>query len=334
MSPQLDLTWDNFRSTVFVRGQQRVHRVAESPCVEVFGDGVMDRIGLWIEVPSDVSIPPELSRLESIATRKFTQDGRSFLEVATAIAALHRQFFHFATAVAERVLVDRCPAMEAVALELQCFTDLLQRKTLLGLEREIGLLGELLFLERLVRTGGGGALDSWLGPTGEPHDFRVNSVEFEVKTTLAPHRVHTIHGAEQLVASQSCSLYLVSVLLGPPGATAGFSLADKVAALSGHFDSLPGRLTQFETALTACGFHTADSQHYTRRYAMRRPLGIVRVDSSFPAITRPIIQRALESLASRIESLQYEVNIEGLEQDEGTAAFEAAIPAWPQAATD
>src|SRR5271156_1500317 len=61
--------------------------------------------------------------------------------------SLQREFYHFAAAVAERVIVDKRSATEAVSLELQCFTDLLEEKSILGPERQIGLLGEILFLE-------------------------------------------------------------------------------------------------------------------------------------------------------------------------------------------
>jgi hypothetical protein len=321
------LSWENFKSTVFLRGQQRVHRVTDSPCIEVFGDGVFNRIGIWLELAADTVIPPELSKLTFISTRTLNQKGRFVLEVATATASLQRQFYHFAAAVAERVIVEKRPAIEAIGLELQCFADLLEEKAVLGIERQLGLVGEIIFLERLVEKRGMGALDSWLGPTGEPHDFRLQALEFEVKTTVSPHRIHTIHGTEQLVPSKGCSLYLISVLLGPPGASDGFSLAEKVAQLSERFAPMSARLTQFTTALEACGFRIADSGHYTRRFAIRRPMGLIPVDKTFPAITRPTIQSALGPLAPRIDSLQYDVSVEGLEHEDGSAEFEAAIRA-------
>lgn len=326
MSIPQQLSWENFRSTVFVRGDQRVHRVTESPDIEVFGDGVSNRIGIWIEIPPGTLISTELSKLALIATRTFDKEGRHLLEVSTDAASLHRQFYHFAVAVAERVIVEKCPAPEAVTSELQCFTELLEEKSILGTERQIGLLGELIFLERLILKNGIGALDSWIGPLGEPHDFRIQDREFEVKTTLAPQRTHTIHGTEQLVPSSACLLYLVSVLLGPPGVGDGFSLSEKVVRLTEKFNSVPTLHGRFEAALEGCGFHDADRAHYSRRFAMRRPIGLVRIDSSFPAITRMTIQNVLGPLAPRIESLQYDVSVEGLENEDGTDEFNLALP--------
>jgi hypothetical protein len=321
------LSWDNFRSTVLIPGQQRVHRVTDSPLIEVFGDGITNRIGMWLEISPETSIPPELTKLAFISTRVFNEKGRFILEIATATDSLLREFYHFTVAVTERMFVEKQSAMEAVALEFQCFTDLLVEKPHLGIERQIGLVGELIFLERLITNEGLGALDSWLGPIGEPHDFRLRVHEFEVKTTLSPYRVHVIHGMEQLVPSKGCSLYLVSVLLGPPGASDGFSLSQKVSELSGLFESTPARLAQFTTALEASGFRTADAGLYTRRFAMRRPMGLVAVDNSFPAVTRPTIQKALGPLSSRVESLQYDVDVEGLEFEEGTSKFNSVIAA-------
>jgi hypothetical protein len=300
--------------------------VTNSPYIEVFGDGELNRLGMWLEIAPSTSIPSELTKLAFISTRTFNQKGRFILEVATAAASLQRQFYHFTVAVAERMIVEKRPAIEAVVLELQCFTDLLEEKPILGIERQIGLIGELIFLERLIAKNGIGALDSWLGPIGEPHDFRFQKHEFEVKTTVSPHRVHTIHGMEQLVPSKGCLLYLVSILLAPPGASDGFSLAEKVTQFFGLLEPMSSRLTQFTIALESCGFHTIDSGHYTRRFSMRRPMGLVRIDNTFPAITRPTIQSVLGPLSPRVESLQYDVNVEGLEHEDGTLEFESMIP--------
>jgi hypothetical protein len=319
------MSWENFRATVLVSGQQRVHRVAESPLIELFSDGAANRIGLLVETPDSAAIPPDLARLTFISARTVTHPGHSFLELSTSATSLHRQFYHFAVAVAERVIVDRLPAPEAVALELKCFTDLLTEKSLLGIERQIGLLGELVFLERLIRVLGPSALDSWLGPLGEPHDFRLQSQEFEVKTTVAPQRIHIIHGTEQLLPSAGCSLSLISVLLGPPGADTGFSLAEKVAYLSAGFASTPPLTTRFSAALESSGYKTADAAQYTRHFILRRPMGIIAVGKPFPALTRQTIQNALGPMAPRIESLQYEVNVEGLEQEDGTSGFDDVI---------
>lgn len=320
------LSWENFKSTVLIAGEQRVHRVTDTPLVEVFGDGVTNKIGLWVETPSGSEVPAELSRLASVTLREVNHNGRNCIEVATSTVSLYRQFYHFSVAVTERIIVEKRPPLEAVTLELRCFADLLETKPLLALERQIGLIGELLFLERLIQKIGTRAVDGWIGWLPEPHDFRLGNLEFEVKTTISAQRIHTINGIEQLVPSKACKLCLVSTVLGPPGEGGGFSLTQKVAELTGLLAGDVARLEHFNAALKGYEFRTEDSMHYSRPFAIRRPTAIVHVDAAFPAITRPGIQAVLGPPASRIEELRYDVNVEGLEHEDGTPVFESALP--------
>src|SRR4051794_19589751 len=101
MSVPHHLSWENFRSSVLVKGQQRVHRVSLSPFIEIFSDGAANRIGIWLEAPPGTLIPVELSKLAFITTQMLNHKGRNLLQIATVSMALQRQFYHFATAVSE-----------------------------------------------------------------------------------------------------------------------------------------------------------------------------------------------------------------------------------------
>jgi len=320
------MSWENVCSTIIVPGEQRRYKVSTSPRIDLFWDGVAKRMGLWLETAPNTAVPPELLKLSFISSGIVAIGSRKVLEIASVSKPLRRQFYHFAVAVSERMISGSMSAIDAVAAELQCFADLLAERPVLGVERQIGLLGELLFLEKLALTHGARMLDSWGGPQGEPHDFRVDDREFEVKTTVAPKRVHIIHGSEQLVPSKGCSLFLLSVLLGPPGSAAGFSLAGKVRDLQRLFAADKLRLGRFVDALEKVGLRKADLPHYLRQYSLRRALAVVSVDKKFPALTRPVVQQSLGALALRIESLQYAVNVEGLEKEEGTPQFSAVVP--------
>ncbi len=78
--------------------------------------------------------------------------------------------------------------------------------------------------------------------------------------------------------------------------------------------------------LLASVVRQADSGHYTRAFVLRRPLALAQIGSGFPAITRMIIQQALGSEVHRIEALEYDVNVEGLESEDGTSGFSLVIP--------
>jgi hypothetical protein len=320
------MSWGNFCSTIVVQGEQRTCKVSVSPRIDFFWDGIGKRMGLWVETDSKTVLSPELLKLSFVSISIVKVGAKNFLEIASASKSLRRQFYHFAVAVTERMLSGGVSALEAVVAELQCFTDLLAERPVLGVERQIGLLGELLFLERLTVARGVQMLDNWGGPNSEPHDFRVGMREFEVKTTVAPKRVHIIHGGEQLVASKGCTLFLLSILLGPPGGTSDFSLAGKVEQIDALYASDAARRKRFSDALERAGLQKADHAHDGRKYSLRRALAVVPVDQKFPALTRPAIQKAIGALSQRIESLQYAVNLEGLEKEEGTPQFAATVP--------
>jgi hypothetical protein len=93
------------------------------------------------------------------------------------------------------------------------------------------------------------------------------------------------------------------------------------------FADNPRRREDFSAALDASGFRDADASHYDRCFVLRRPMAIVQVSGTSPAITRRLLQDTLGEVASRIDSVEYDLNIDGLESDDGSASFSAAISA-------
>ena len=77
--------------------------------------------------------------------------------------------------------------------------------------------------------------------------------------------------------------------------------------------------------MTTILYRKEDDIHYLRRYVLRRPIALIPVDEQCPAITRPSVRIALGALANRIESVQYEVNVEGLEHEPGSAVYESTL---------
>ncbi len=318
------LTWNNFRDTVLVAGQRRVHRLSEAPRIDVLADGVSKRIGLVIERRNTSAIPAELAKLSEIHVESLTQDGSPFLYIYTDSQNLDREFYHLAMAIADHVLVEKRDALDAASYELARFDALLAGKDLLSAERQIGLLGELLFLEELMMSKGSGAVGAWTGPTGEPHDFRLGDDEFEVKTTTGSKRIHTVNGEEQLVPSLGCRLYITSIVLGPPGEGADFTLRDRVAAITARLRN--ARESEvFTQGLRSVGYAEHESAHYDRRFSLRRRLALVPVNDSLPALTRPVIQAALGQQAIRIDRISYGLNVEGLEHEKGSDVFQRVM---------
>ena len=325
MSKVLHLSWENFSSSKLVPGERRVHHVGGVPAVDIFADGETNRMGLRVECPHGTDISATLQRLSSVQVRYVVSDGHSFLEVATSQRRLFRSFYLFAVAVADRILQDGKDPLEAVSLELESLASLLEATPLLGMERQVGLLGELIVLERLIRRDGPELLSAWIGPRGEPHDFRLPEMELEVKTTTGTRRIHTINGTQQLIPTPGHTLHLVSVLLGSPGSGQGLSLAMQIEVIRLLIAPAQHKNEEFETLLKACGYNSVDHSLYSRNFVLRRPLAIARIDERFPALTYASLTAALEAKAARIEAVQYDVNIEGLESEEDSQAFRAVF---------
>jgi len=84
----------------------------------------------------------------------------------------------------------------------------------------IGLIGELLVLENVIKQCGAGAISSWWGPVRHRHDFEFAKSGIEVKSTINPHSNEVeIHGLRQLTPDPERSLYLahLKINLDPNG---------------------------------------------------------------------------------------------------------------------
>ncbi|MEI6566853.1 MAG: PD-(D/E)XK motif protein [Verrucomicrobiota bacterium] len=289
--------------------------------MEVFGDAINERIGLLVQLSGNVEIPREIDRLVFIKGRILRQKGQHHLELTTSTESLYRQFYQFATAVADRILLEGEAPVAAAVAELKCFDELLAPRLLLSVERQLGLLGELIILERLIHSSGPAGVDSWTGPRGEPHDFRIGKTEFEVKTSSGTRRIHRIHGLDQLFPSAGMRLSLVSVLVEPAGKAKGFSLTSKVGDIRRLLSKNAQRLDRFTRDLNEVGWRDSDARHYTRLWRPRRPLAVVPVDEKFPRLGRQLIAAALGSVASRIDYVEYQVNVEGLGREENESGF-------------
>lgn len=307
------LTWENFSKNIMVPGEQRTHRISNNPAIEIYHDGTVGRTGLLIETHETTNKINAYTHLESIRSQNLFKEGKTYLSLSTDTEGLQKQFYHLANAISERIIVEKQAIETAIIVELACFNELLKLQPLLSFEKQIGLVGELIVLEKLTAKYGISAINSWIGPEREPHDFKIKDKELEVKTTVSTRRIHTINGMEQLVASENCQLFLVSVLIGPPGASDSFSLPDIICRLENAFSADSIASDKFHTLLAQVGYKTSDAAHYVKKFNLRRPVEVFPVDANFPAITRDSIESALGEMASRISSLTFDVNIEGLD---------------------
>lgn len=311
------MTWENFRR-VIDRGVPAIHRVAGLPLVDIFVDEKAFRIGLRTPLPGDVAAPP--SPLAAVNVSVAWPGSIRNLEVSTSHTQLYPEFYSFATTLADRIQLRGEAPVDAFASALTSWSDLLQPMEVLSLERQLGLFAELWVLVRVVESRGPRALDSWIGPLGEPHDYRFVKQELEVKATISPTRSHIIDGEHQLVSSPDCSLSLLSIQLEPAG-TGGMSLADLVASVQQQLRAGTPAARKFDDSLAAVGYRHTDSGLYQGRWQLRSAPHLVVVDDNCPRITRADIEQMNEGTSSRIADVHYRINVDGLGTPVDTAAL-------------
>lgn len=166
-------------------------------------------------------------------------------------------------------------------------------------ERQRGLFAELLLIRDTLRPAIGlaKAIDSWTGPRRDPHDFRLQGHDVEVKATTTdnPRRVK-IHGASQL-ANAGLPLFLhVTVLEVGQGET--------LVAMVGGLRELArqeGCLQELNERLRLAGYLDIHEREYGTllREVAQASYG---VGPGFPSITE---------VPSAVENVSYVLALDG-----------------------
>lgn len=156
------------------------------------------------------------SRNLRVGVSNYVLDGRSmcFIDLMVLDKRLSGVFADLATETLARVANGES-AEKAVSGTISDFRQLLERPSSIEVELStlVGLLGELLVLERLSERSSE-AVSTWMGPWEQRHDFRRGSHAIEVKTSIrADAHAVTIHGEEQLEAPAGGGMMLVHIRL-------------------------------------------------------------------------------------------------------------------------
>lgn len=181
------------------------------------------------------------------------------------------------------------------------------RRTPRGLspEAEVGLAGELVFLNLLLDAGmnASSAVESWLGPTGGIQDFEIGGGSVEVKATLSGNGfLAKIGSLEQLDDSLRSPLFLAGVrfVLGGAGSTLG----DMARTLSEKLAATPGAAADFADRLVAAGFPSLYHGRYTRRFS-QDSVRILAVGGDFPRFVPG-------NVADAVRRVKYELDLDRL----------------------
>ena len=213
------------------------------------------------------------------------------------------------------VVTDQAFALKRVLERLDAWRQFLRdRQTGLTRSGIIGLIGELLTLERLLGADNG-LLASWEAPADGLHDFHSRGHSLEVKTGLGPSPAITISCLDQLDSAGLRRLDLIQVKLteAPEGRTLG-DIITSVRAI------IPGEVTQFDNALLRRGLLPDDDTARNTPRVHMRSMDCYAVIDGFPRLLRA-------SLPVAITDATYTLDVRGLSAfvADPTAALEAFI---------
>lgn len=193
---------------------------------------------------------------------RLSHGSTTYVTVLCLLPELHHVFTRFCRELIETVAGASSPAKETAAAMDRwraLFSDA-ERRGLLSDEALLGLIGELLVVERLLAAEAPPDLRYWVGPFSELHDFRSQSFAIEVKATLVREgRIVPISSVDQLQEPSGASLFLVHTrLLSDP---AGISLPELVARV---IDAGAQR-AQMDRRLNELGILPGDLSPYMER---------------------------------------------------------------------
>lgn len=291
-----------------------------------------NRSSLALRLPSSCSASLAPSPYSELELQRTNLSGKSFIELSVVQRSLFRTFYNFSLEIGQLVLLKNIEVKQAIENSLSNWAQLLDQRNLLEETQQIGLIGELYFLGAMIKSLGADALHAWIGPLGEPHDFRFLSREIEVKSTTKSIRLHRIHGLGQLEPSTGMQLFLLSLQFEPAGkAGAGKSLVQEISTIRSLLSHYPNHLQTFEKHISKIGYRDSDELFYSKKLKFRTLPVIMQVDQGFPRLTRGIVDQCLPNGASsRIAYVEYEINVDGLGHAEGSPEYKMALPGISQ----
>ncbi len=233
----------------------------------------------------------DLTEFENVESRLVIDDGRRWCEVSLSYHQHPHEAYLLLCDVADLVQERALGLEDAVRSALSTFEELIARHSSLSAERQLGLYGELLFLEHCLKLADEpvSTVDFWKGFAPHEHDFVFAHACFEIKTTRSEKRRHQIGGLEQLQPLPGVPLWLVSIQLTDSTRHGGRTLSSLVADIR----TMAGALrAEVEASLARAGWRDRDSSLYGDSLALRTVPSAYPVDDQFPALTRAAVADA------------------------------------------
>lgn len=255
---------------------------------------------------------PDVAKLKNVGFTVVSAGDDEFAELTVRVeGSVHGAYGLLAT-IADELQIKKMPLAAAVAAGVARHRNVFASRVAMTTEKEVGLLGELLFLEFLIhQIGAGPATAAWQGPLSGEHDFTFVWAHIEVKTTSSERRRHVIHGLDQLVPLRGVPLSLLSIQLTRTAPDGGRTLPQVVAHVrkiaGGHRVAVDAKLASF-------GWQDDDTDLYPTFWALRSQPRAYDVMGDFPAMTPDLVGTVVPNFAL-LSEVSYRVDLTDLRHD-------------------
>lgn len=239
------------------------------------------------------------------------EDGNigKFIDLICSYSSYLNEFTEVVREVSRLILEDEEQPLNAVNQIINNWISFWanQRKETLREEDQVGLICELITLNRLCEINSENALKTWVGPLGEKHDFNLSDWNFEVKGTRKLQRIHTINGIDQLKSSYNKRLAFVSFHLTTSANEQSINLPCLIQSLiKNHFEDKPNLIVRFNELLASAGYSPVHAEEYKKFNVEVMESTFFEVDDAFPKLTSAMLN---EPLNSRVSSVRYDISL-------------------------
>lgn len=226
-----------------------------------------------------------------------------FIDLLCKLPHLNELFSIIITEILEEIEKDHEFPYKKCKIVIERWRELLAKANPRRLSEDTlqGIFGELWYLRELSATDLN-AIDYWVGPQGNPHDFSSGKIDLEIKTTSRKARSFWINGIYQLTPPEDGVLYLCTIKLDRVK-SGGESVPDIIKSLK----EIGINYTKLLSLLIELDYSTNDNKYYKNfRYQIMENR-VYLVDDDFPKIT--IHSFKGDSLPKSVIDIKYLIDI-------------------------
>lgn len=250
---------------------------------------------------------PDLARWRNLRVEPRLLDGEDYYELRVHVTSPEiGAAYALITDTADGIQLKGQDLATALRTGIARYEALLGHMAGLSQEQELGLLGELTALNRMLQADSS-ALAAWVGPAREEGDFVFDVGTIECKSTSSERRTHIIAGLGQLWPPEGTALYLLSQQFTRATSSTGVSLVmavDQARMLVGQ------SINDLDSRLAQAGWRDEDASLYPTHWRLRTTPQLYLVDETFPRLTTKHLEHVAHQ--ERLSDITYRIDLTGL----------------------